>query len=129
MRGERHNRDAADFLQRKVQVGEFDDVGELHDYAIEWPQPFVEKVERQLLRSLVELAVSDDLVAVDDRHAIGVFGEYGFESIPEGSIFPVSLLTVPSRELWWKPDDSVKHPVLASLGISNRKSQIAKSEI
>jgi hypothetical protein len=41
MRRQRHDRNAADLLQGKVEVDKLDHVGELHDDSIERLQPFV----------------------------------------------------------------------------------------
>ena len=70
MRRQRHDRYAADFLQREVEVNELDNVGELHDHAVERSEPFVQKIERQPRRALVELRIRNLLVAIDDCDAV-----------------------------------------------------------
>src|SRR5262245_45125226 len=103
VRRQRHNRDAADLLQRKIQVGKLNDIGQLNNDAVEGLKPFDEKVESQMLRAYIQLRVSDGLLAIDDRHAIGTLSEDVVKGVAQRPVFPVAFGAIPSGEFGREP--------------------------
>ena len=55
---ERRDRDRPDLLQREVEDDELGDVRELHDDAVERPQPAFEEVQREVRRLAVDVGVA-----------------------------------------------------------------------
>src|SRR5207253_10238303 len=83
VRGQRHDRNTADFLECEIEVSKLDDVGKLNDDPVERSESFVQQVQSQTRGALVELGIGHLPVAVDDRHAIGVSGRYLREGIAQ----------------------------------------------
>jgi hypothetical protein len=94
-------------LQSEVEVSKFDHIGQLHDDAIEGLKTFVEKIQGQPLRAFIELRVGYGLLAIDDRHTIGIFGEGISENVPQGPVPPVSVGAIPGRELGRESNDAL----------------------
>src|SRR5262245_39573326 len=109
MRWQRHDRYATDLLQSKVQVGEFDDVRQLHDHAVEGLETFVKQIQRQPRGALIELSISDQLIAIYYRYAIAVTGEDIIKDIPQRTIFPIALRSITCGKLGGESNNAVKH--------------------
>ena len=112
VRGEGRDRDAADFLEREIEVDELDDVRQLHDHPIERREAGLEQVQCQAVGDIVDFAIRDARVAIDEGDAFGVALEYRRELFGERPVPPVALVAVASREFGRKGDDSFQQAAL-----------------
>ena len=91
MRHQRGDRDGADLLQRKVEQHELGDVGQRRYHAVQRLEPELEEIERQVVRELVDLPVSELPFAVDERDAVRILLEDGGEFLRERLVLPIAL--------------------------------------
>src|SRR6266496_1865221 len=107
MRWQRHDRDAAELLQCKIEISKFDDIRQLHDHPVERLEAFIEQIQREARGALIELSISDRLFTIDDRHSIGVPLKNFVESIAQRTTFPITVGAVSRGKFLRKSNDAV----------------------
>src|SRR4030095_7209053 len=113
MRRQRHDRDAAELLQGKIEIGKFDAIRQLHDHPVERFKAFIEQIQGDASSALIELSIGDRLFTIDDRHSIGVPLENFFESFAQRTIFPITLGAVSRGKFGGKSNDAVYHSMFS----------------
>src|SRR5438132_11440683 len=58
VRGQRRDRNTADFLECEIEVSKLDDGGKLNDDPVERSEPFVQQVQRRTRGALVEVGIA-----------------------------------------------------------------------
>ena len=109
VRGERGDRDTADFLERKIEKDELDHVGQLHHYAVEGHETGIEQVERETVGDMVDLGICVLRTAIDHRGPLGVQPERRGKFLGERTLPPVPFHAVPPGELRRERHDPFEH--------------------
>ena len=106
---QRGDRDTAGLLQRHIENGEFPDIRELDHHPVQRLQAQLHKVERQVGRQPVELAIGVLAGLVDDRHPVGESFQAGLQLVAQRAVLPVALVAVELLIFGGKGDDAFQH--------------------
>ena len=94
---QRGNRDAADFLQRKVQNHKLSHIGQGGHHAVQGLEPQVHQVERQIAAQAVDIGVGVLALTVDQGHARAMLAKHIIKLIAQGAVFPIAFGPVLGR--------------------------------
>src|SRR5262249_53786420 len=108
VRQQRHDRDRANSLERKVDVDELRDVGELDHHAVERTEAELVEVASQALDAAPQLAICDALGSGNQREPVAKRGEDVLKDPGQRSVFPVTLCSIPRDEVGGKRNDAVE---------------------
>ena len=78
---------------------ELGDIRKLHDDTIGRVEPFVEKIECQICRTPVDIAISKLAIAIDKCNPITIPCEGRRESVGERAILPIAFRAIARRKL------------------------------
>ena len=109
VRDQRCNRDAADFLQGKVEDHKLGHIGQGGHHAVQGLEAQVHQVERQIAAQAIDIGVGVLARAIDQGHAWAVGAKHIVKLIAQGAVFPIAFGAVLGRVFGGERNKTFQH--------------------